>query len=73
MSGETIMDRLLADLKQRFALGSLTYAEAVMIEDLIAAIAEINEKAEVNPAEGATSICPADFGDAEQPIRPHRL
>ena len=73
MSDENIMDRLLADLKQRFALGSLTYAEAVMIEDLIAAIAEINAKADVDPAAGATSICPSGFDETERQMRPPRI
>lgn len=44
MSEENLVDRLLADLKKRFATGKLTYAEAVMIEDLIASIAEVNAK-----------------------------
>ena len=36
---------LLADLKRRFALGTLTYAEAVVIEDLIAIVPEVNSEA----------------------------
>ncbi len=52
MSDENIVDRLLADLKKRFALGSLTYAEAVMIEDLLASIAAISAE-----AEDETAIC----------------
>ena len=52
MSDENLVDRLLADLMKRFALGSLTYAEAVMIEDLIASIATINAE-----AEDETAIC----------------
>ena len=55
MSDENLVDRLLADLKKRFALGSLTYAEAVMIEDLIATIAAIN--AEVDDE---SAICVAE-------------
>ena len=55
MSDDNLVDRLLADLKKRFALGSLTYAEAVMIEDLIGAIAAIDTQSEDAPA-----ICAAE-------------
>ena len=50
MSDDNLADRLLTDLKKRFALGSLTYAEAVMIEDLIGAIAAINAQSDDEPA-----------------------
>ena len=55
MSDENLIGRLLADLKQRFAQGHLTYAEAVMIEDLIAAMAEIDAKADED-----TEACAAE-------------
>ncbi len=55
MSDDNLVDRLLADLKTSFALGSLTYAEAVMIEDLIGAIAAINPK-----PDDETAICIAE-------------
>ena len=42
---ETI-DLLLADLKLRFLLRTLTYAEAVMIEDLIAIIPQVDPDAD---------------------------
>ena len=73
MTDESTIDRLLADLKQRFALGSLTYAEAVMIEDLIAALAEVTAKSDVDPAEGAAGICPSGLDEAERHARPPRL
>ncbi len=60
MSDENLVDRLLADLKKRFALGSLTYAEAVMIEDLIAAIAAINVTAADEPARCVAETPPDD-------------
>ena len=52
MGDENFVDRLIADLKKRFALGKLTYAEAVMIEDLIASMAAINAN-----ADDETPIC----------------
>ena len=60
MSDENLVDRLLADLKKRFAQGSLTYAEAVMIEDLIAAMAAINVTAEDEPAKCVAETPPDD-------------
>ncbi len=36
------IDQFLADLKRRFTRCDLTYAEAVMIEDLIAAITQLH-------------------------------
>lgn len=60
MSDENLVDRLLADLKKRFAQGSLTYAEAVMIEDLIAAISAINVTADDEPAKCVAETPPDD-------------
>ena len=58
MSDDNLVDRLLADLKKRFTLGRLTYAEAVMIEDLIGAIAAINTSSDEEPG-----ICIAETPD----------
>ena len=58
MNDDNLVDRLLADLKKRFALCKLTYAEAVMIEDLIGAIAAINAESDEEPA-----ICVAETPD----------
>ena len=58
MNDDNLVDRLLADLKKRFALGSLTYAEAVMIEDLIGAMASIKAESDDEPA-----ICIAETPD----------
>ncbi len=45
------IDQFLADLKRRFARNDLTYAEAVMIEDLIAAISQLHSMSEDDETE----------------------
>ena len=46
MSNAETIDHLLADLKRRFVLGTLTYAEAVVVEDLLAMVPQVNSEAD---------------------------
>ena len=58
MSNVDRIDQTLAYLKRRFARGDLTYAESVMVEDLIEALGEMTEDLETGISE--TPLLPPD-------------